>query len=94
VVREGTSAPELNGAAMNGHAAPAAPGQQNGHTGTTAARDEAVARQTAPPGNGRKPTTARLDDEARADAIVQEVQREFGAQVVEVRPPDDERGPE
>jgi DNA polymerase-3 subunit gamma/tau len=77
------STPSANGrlSQQNGHSAP----QETPHTtpGGTPARSSAASKN-------RAPDPAQLEDEARADAIVQEVQRELGAQLLDVRPLDDD----
>ncbi len=85
-----------NGGAQNGRAPQSLLNGQAGTLAATneAATNEAASRQAPAAGNGRSPNPVRLEEEAQADAIVQEVQRELGAQLLEVFPPDDEREPE
>jgi len=86
-----TSGAAMNGTAPNGRAPQSS---LNGQMGTPGATIETASRQAPPAGNGRSPNPVRLEEEARADAIVQEVQRELGAQLLDVSPSDDEREPE
>jgi hypothetical protein len=79
------------GAAQNGRAPQSS---LNGQAETLAASNETASRRAPAAGNGRSPNSVQLEEEAQADAIVQEVQRELGAQLLDVSPSDDEREPE
>jgi hypothetical protein len=87
----GTNGTAQYGTAPNGRALQSG---LNGQAGTLPAKhpatNETASRQAPAEGNGRSPKPVRLEDEAQADAIVQEVQRELGTHLLDVSPTDDE----
>jgi hypothetical protein len=93
-----------NGIGANGHASPAVETGHLGGQGPRLSGSNGsvpVPTSVTSTSNGQHPTVPNalppaakprqsLEDQARADAVVQEVQRSLGAELIEVRPTEDE----